>query len=75
MDAEGRFLPRDEILAILQEKGISPDREIVAYCTGGIRSAWLITVLSDLGLNAKNYPGSMWDWAAAPTNEYPLINP
>ncbi|MEO1145306.1 MAG: rhodanese-like domain-containing protein [Cyanobacteria bacterium J06638_22] len=75
MDREGRLLPHDEILGILQEKGISPDQEIVAYCTGGIRSAWLIAVLSDLGLNAKNYPGSMWDWAAAPAMEYPLINP
>ena len=75
MNDEGLLLPRDEILAVLQEKGISPDQEIVAYCTGGIRSAWLIAVLSDLGLNAKNYPGSMWDWAAAPAIEYPLINP
>ncbi|MEO1208669.1 MAG: rhodanese-like domain-containing protein [Cyanobacteria bacterium J06638_20] len=75
MDAEGMLLPRDEILAILQEKGISPDQEIVAYCTGGIRSAWLIAVFSDLGLNARNYAGSMWDWAAAPAVEYPLIEP
>jgi len=75
MDAEGRLLPRDEILQILQEKGISPDQEIIAYCTGGIRSAWLIAVLSDLGLDAKNYPGSMWDWAAAEAIAHPLTQP
>lgn len=75
MDAEGRLLPRDEILQILQGKGISPDQEIIAYCTGGIRSAWLIAVLSDLGLNAKNYPGSMWDWSAAEAIAHPLTQP
>lgn len=75
LDAQGRLLPRAEILQILQAHGITSDQEIVAYCTGGIRSAWLVAVLADMGLAAKNYPGSMWEWAAAPAIAHPLVTP
>jgi thiosulfate/3-mercaptopyruvate sulfurtransferase len=72
LDDNGTLLPRDQILAKLAAAGISADAEIITYCTGGIRSAWLTAVLNDLGLQAKNYAGSMWEWSAAPATEYPL---
>ncbi|MEL7035661.1 MAG: rhodanese-like domain-containing protein [Cyanobacteria bacterium J06592_8] len=72
LDLNGQLLSRQDILEKLAENGIKLDGEIVSYCTGGVRSAWLTSVLVDLGLTAKNYPGSMWEWSAAPAPAYPL---
>ncbi len=72
LDETGLLLSQEQILAQLSQRGITPDTEIVVYCTGGVRSAWLTTVLTDLGYTAKNYPGSMWEWSASPPASYPL---
>jgi len=72
LDPSGMLLPRDRILAQLAERGITPALPIATYCTGGVRSAWLAAVLIDLGFEAKNYPGSMWEWSASPAEDYPL---
>ncbi len=69
---QGKLLEREEIVAILQYKGVSESSEIVNYCSGGVRSAWLTCVLTNLGFNAKNYAGSMWEWSASPADSYPL---
>ena len=74
MDAQGKLRSRETILAELAAKGISPENQIVIYCTGGIRSAWLTVVLADLGFNAQNYAGSMWEWSAGDEKEYPLLS-
>lgn len=48
----------------LEDKDIQPDQELVCYCTGGVRSAWLYFVLKVVGYaNVKNYPGSWWEWS------------
>jgi len=72
MDKQGKLLDRGEIVAILQQKGVSLSHKIVSYCSGGIRSAWLTSVLTNAGFNAKNYAGSMWEWSAARADSYPL---
>jgi thiosulfate/3-mercaptopyruvate sulfurtransferase len=72
LDDKGLLLPPGQILGQLQQLEITPDTEVIIYCTGGVRSAWLTTVLVDLGYNAKNYPGSMWEWSASPAEFYPL---
>ena len=33
----------------LEEKGLQPDREMICYCTGGVRSAWLYFILKLAG--------------------------
>ena len=75
MDSEGRLLPRPAIAALLQARGIATDAVVVSYCTGGVRSGWLTTVLVDLGFEAKNYAGSMWEWSAGDPEDYPLVLP
>ena len=41
--------------------------------SGGVRSAWLVVVLMDLSFaHARNYAGSMWEWSALPSDQYPL---
>jgi thiosulfate/3-mercaptopyruvate sulfurtransferase len=75
LDAEGRLRPESERLALLQERGIPMDAAILAYCTGGVRSAWLTAVLVDMGFDAKNYSGSMWEWSAGNRDRNPLVLP
>jgi thiosulfate/3-mercaptopyruvate sulfurtransferase len=48
----------------LEEKGLRPDKEVICYCTGGVRSAWLYFVLKLAGYQkVRNYPGSWWEWS------------
>jgi thiosulfate/3-mercaptopyruvate sulfurtransferase len=70
---DGRLLPRPALEAKLAAIGARPDTPVVAYCTGGIRSAWLVAVLADLGYaHVANYAGSMWEWSAGDPARYPL---
>lgn len=72
LDKEGRLLARADIEKILVSKGVTRDKEVVSYCTGGIRAGWVTTVLNDMGYKARNYAGSMWEWSAQPAAEFPL---
>ncbi|MEZ4475236.1 MAG: rhodanese-like domain-containing protein [bacterium] len=65
--------PRAELLALLAAQGATPDRPVVVYCTGGVRSAWLVAVLHDLGFrDARNYAPSMWAWSQGAPADFPL---
>ncbi len=73
IDSKGNLLPSEEIIAKLQTIGIQLDTPIATYCTGGIRSAFFVSVMANLGFtNVKNYAGSMWEWSAEGANSYPL---
>jgi len=73
LDAKGDVLPPDQIRAKLTSFGVTPDVEVVSYCTGGIRSGFVTAVLNNAGIKARNYAGSMWDWSSADAKEYPLV--
>ena len=70
---DGHILPADKLKARLAELGVKEDSQVVSYCTGGIRSGFVTAVLNNAGVKARNYAGSMWEWAAAPAEEYPLV--
>jgi thiosulfate/3-mercaptopyruvate sulfurtransferase len=70
---DGSVLPQDEIRARLAALGVTDEKDVVAYCTGGIRSGWFTSVLANLGYKVRNYPGSMWEWSASPAEAYPLV--
>lgn len=73
LNSQGYLLPHAQIIDKLNSLGITHDTPIVTYCTGGVRSAFFVAVLVDLGfINVKNYAGSMWEWSAAPDHKYPL---
>lgn len=72
LDTGGNLLPAQVLLSKLEALNITPDSRVVVYCTGGIRSGWLVAVLVSLGYRAQNYAGSMWEWSAAPSADYPL---
>lgn len=64
LDKDGYLLPDSKIQAKLNELGISKEKTVVSYCTGGVRSGWMTSVLASLGYDAKNYAGSMWEWSS-----------
>ncbi|WP_017316530.1 sulfurtransferase [Mastigocladopsis repens] len=73
MDSKGNLLKPEEIIAKLETLGIQQNTPLVTYCTGGIRSAFFVAVLANLGFSdVKNYAGSMWEWSASPSEKYPL---
>jgi thiosulfate/3-mercaptopyruvate sulfurtransferase len=54
----------EAIKAGLDEKGLQPDKEVICYCTGGVRSSWLYFILKLAGYQkVRNYPGSWWEWS------------
>ena len=60
---EGKLKNRDTLSILLDKYGIQKDREIVVYCTGGVRSAMAYFVFRHLGQKVRNYDGSWWDWS------------
>jgi thiosulfate/3-mercaptopyruvate sulfurtransferase len=40
---------------------------VAVYCTGGIRSGFVTFALRAMGVEARNFEGSMWAWSAEPT--------
>ena len=74
LDKRGRLLPTATLRRRLRALGLKKTTPVVAYCTGGVRSAWLVVVLRHLGYTrVRNYAGSMWEWAALPAATHPLV--
>ena len=73
MGGDGRLLTPSQIRKQLADAGVHDEMEIVTYCTGGVRSAWLAAVLIRLGYRARNFAGSIWEWSAAPAATHPLV--
>jgi thiosulfate/3-mercaptopyruvate sulfurtransferase len=40
---------------------------LAVYCTGGIRSGFVTFALRAMGVEARNFEGSMWAWSAEPS--------
>ena len=61
---DGTFKPLDELRALYGAKGVTPDKDVVAYCRIGERSAHTWFVLRELlGYpSVKNYDGSWTEW-------------
>ena len=48
----------------LRALGLTPDRPVIAYCVGGVRSGEAFIVLKALGFrDVRNYDGSWYEWA------------
>ncbi|TGL10166.1 sulfurtransferase [Leptospira meyeri] len=65
-DAKGQIKSKAEVELYLKRLGIQKEKPIVAYCTGGVRSAFVVGILRTYGYNAYNYAGSMWEWSHDP---------
>lgn len=62
-----RFRADDELRALLEGLGVTPDKEIVTYCQTHHRSSHTYLVLKHLGYpRVRGYPGAWSDWGNAP---------
>jgi thiosulfate/3-mercaptopyruvate sulfurtransferase len=61
---DGTFKPADELRQLYEAKGVTPEKEVTAYCRIGERSAHTWFVLRELlGYElVKNYDGSWTEW-------------
>jgi thiosulfate/3-mercaptopyruvate sulfurtransferase len=61
---DGTFKSREELTALYGSQGVTPDKEVIAYCRIGERSSHTWFVLKHLlGYeNVKNYDGSWTEW-------------
>lgn len=60
---DGTLVSQADVEKMLEDAGISKDDNIVTYCTGGIRSAYMQLVFEMAGCeNTWNYDQSYWRW-------------
>jgi thiosulfate/3-mercaptopyruvate sulfurtransferase len=66
-DNHMRLKPRDQIKAMLDERGITPKDEVVVHCQSHARSAHTYAALKALGYErVRGYPGAWSDWGNDP---------
>jgi len=63
---DGRFKSADELAALYAAKGVTPGRDVIAYCRIGERSSHSWFVLHELlGFSrVRNYDGSWTEWGS-----------
>ncbi len=72
-NADKSILSYTDLKELLESRGITTDKEVVAYCTAGIRSGFFYFLGRLMGYTqVANYDGSMWDWAAADAATCPM---
>jgi thiosulfate/3-mercaptopyruvate sulfurtransferase len=66
MNEDGTFKSADELKAIYEPQGVTGDKEVIAYCRIGERSAHTWFVLTQLlgYKDVKNYDGSWTEWGS-----------
>lgn len=63
LDEHGAFRPADEVRALYESRGVTPDKTVIAFCQGGYRSANTFLALTALGYpKVRNYVGSWGEW-------------
>ncbi|MEO8326965.1 MAG: rhodanese-like domain-containing protein, partial [Nitrospirota bacterium] len=65
--------PPEQVREIFEDHGLRDNQEIMTYCLGGVRAAWVFCLLRYVGFpRVKVYPGSWWEWSrdfAAPAEK------
>lgn len=64
VDAEGRFLPVEQLAEVVADAGVRPDTHVIAYCNGGVAATTILFALSMLGYpHLALYDGSWNEWS------------
>ncbi len=63
LTADGKLKSADELNAMFEARGVTADKEVLAFCNTGYRSAHAYLVLRMLGYpRVRNYVGSWQEW-------------
>lgn len=63
LDAQGAFRKPDEIRALYEAKGVTPDKTVIPLCHGGYRSASTFIALKSIGYpRVRNYVSAWGEW-------------
>jgi thiosulfate/3-mercaptopyruvate sulfurtransferase len=63
LTADGRLKPADAMQTMFEARGVTADKEVLAFCNTGYRSAHAYLVLRMLGYpRVRNYVGSWQEW-------------
>lgn len=63
LDARGAFRNPDEIRALYEARGVTPDKTVIPLCHGGYRSASTFIALKSLGYpRVRNYVSAWGEW-------------
>lgn len=61
---DGMIKSTDELKKLFADAGLTPQDEIVTYCTKGIRSGDMAVIMRNLGFNqVRNWDASFYEWA------------
>ena len=63
VDADGHFLPANELAARFARLGIDGSQRVAVYCGSGVTAAHQIAALEIAGIRAALYPGSWSQWS------------
>ena len=66
VDADGRFLPAEQLRARFAALGVEPGTPVAAYCGSGVTAAHEVVALALAGFDAALFPGSWSQWANHP---------
>ncbi len=73
LQKDATLKPAEQVRNIFEDHGLREDQEIITYCLGGVRAAWVYCLLRYVGFHkVKTYPGSWWEWSrdfAAPAEK------
>lgn len=64
--ADGTLLGADALRANFASIGVAPGTPVAAYCGSGIAATHTALVLTELGIDAKVFPGSWSQWSTTP---------
>ena len=66
-DNAPKLLPENVLRQMFEQIGVTPEKEVIAYCQTHHRSSHTYQVLKQLGFqNVKGYPGAWSDWGNDP---------
>jgi thiosulfate/3-mercaptopyruvate sulfurtransferase len=63
LDADGRFLPADQLRARFAGLGVDSSTPVGVYCGSGVTAAHQAAALAIAGVDAALYPGSWSQWS------------
>ncbi|KJQ52852.1 sulfurtransferase [Microbacterium sp. SA39] len=66
LDAEGRLLDAETVRANFARVGVTAGTPVAAYCGSGVTAAHTALILSEVGIEAKVFPGSWSQWSNTP---------